>query len=235
MTVMKYIIPYIFALLAIFGNAQAATILEIQSGVSVYANAVSGSSGNYYDQTFTGPDDFDSPISATALENNVTGSNLTNYAWTPDAHLPDGPPNAYIDLSFGDNIYNGAGVDLVLFFAGTGTLFKDGHTERFLFSLDVGADGINEGGLFGVTASTTSDIYSNKFFASYAMIDLDDFGFDQATPLGDIRVYLGDSSMPALSALGAYHTTAVIPLPVSAVLFSSGLAVLSLFRRKKRL
>lgn len=237
---MKYSLLYtLLAIIAAFNNAQAATILEIQNGVSVYADSVINKPGTYFDQTFAGFAT-SSPITKSTLATDITGGDLTKYAWTPNAHLPsDKLPaispvtNTYVDLSFSSNIYNGVGADLVLFFAGTGTNFIDGHSEQYLFSIDVGADGSNEGGPFDVTASTTSDIYGDKFFASYAMIDLDDFGFDRSTPLGDIRIYLGDSSMPALAALGAYHITAV-PLPLSSVLFGSGLALLSLFRRKPR-
>lgn len=230
---MKYPALFFITMINLFSNVQAATIFDIQSGVSTFADTVTGSSGNYFDQTFNG--DLSSPaITTSALSTAVTGSDLSTYAWTPDFHMPTGPDNAYIDLSFSSNIFNGAGADLVLFFAGNGTQFKDGHTEEFLFSIDVGANGSKEGGLFGVTTTTTSSIYGGSFYASYAAIDLDAFGFDQTTPLGDIRIYLGDSSMPALSALGAYHTSAV-PLPMSALLFGSGLALLSLFRRKNKI
>ena len=253
---MKSLPLYIpLAFFSLFINAQAATIFEIQSGVSIFANSVSGSSGEYFNQTFTG--DLTTPITETALSNAVTGSDLTKYAWTPDYHEPSDPDNAYIDLSFASNIYNGEGYDLALFFAGNATTFQDGSFEDFLFSLDVGADGTIESGLMGVTSSTTFYNQSGElvdlpseitleslteedkialdisFFASYAMLDLDAFGLDQSTPLGDIRVYLGDSSMPALAAVGAYHTT-VVPLPLSAVLFGSGLTLLSLFRRKRQ-
>jgi len=222
----------LLAFCGLYNSAQASTIYDIQSGVTVFADTVAGHSGLYYDQTFSG--DLTSSITGNAISAAVTGSDLTKYAWTADSRIPTGPANAYIDLSFSNNIYNGDGADLVLFFAGNGTRFKDGHIEPFLFSIDVGADGVNEGGLFGVTTTTTSAIYGNKFYASYALIDLDAFGYDKTTPLGNIRVYLGDSSMPALAALGAYHTT-VVPLPLSSVLFSSGLALLGWIGRRKTL
>ena len=231
----------LFSLIVFFclpGNAQAATIFEIQSGVSVYANAVSGSSGVYYDQTFSGFDS-SSPTTADALTAAVTGGDLTKYAWTPNAFLPtekvpgaDPVADAYIDLSFANNIFNGDGADLVLFFAGNGSNQSTGIKE-YQFTIDVGADGTNEEGVFSVTTSSTSSIYDDDFYASFAIIDLDDFGFDQSTPLGDIRIHLGDISMPALAGLGAYHESPmVVPLPLSSVLFTSGLALLSLFRRK---
>lgn len=218
---------------------QAVTITEIQDGVAIYADSVATSSGNYYDQNFvydsslTLEENFASPINSTALSTAVTGDNLTTYAWTPEYNLSSGVDRAYIDLNFANSIYNAEGADLILFFAGTGTTFKDGTSKTFQFSMDIGNIALNDGGLFDVVATTTSDIYNDKFYASYAMIDLDLFGFDQTTALGDIRIYLDDKSMPALAALGAYNTSAV-PLPMSAVLFGSGLTLLSLFRRKHK-
>jgi len=249
-------------IIGLFSNVQAATIFEIQDGVSIYANDTAGHSGQYYDQTFNG-DVNSPPISGADIKAAVTGNDLTKYARTFDYHIPTGPDNAYIDLTFGSDIYNGEGDDLVLFFAGNATVLSSG-LQDYLFSIDVGADGsiegsidgTIEGGQMGVTDSTTfyntsgvlenlpagitadtitveqKALYKVDFFASYALIDLDTFGFDQTTPLGDIRIYLGDKSIPALSGLGAYHLTAV-PLPLSSVLFGSGLALLSLFRRKK--
>lgn len=253
---MKYFpLYFLLILFSLLNTARAATILEIQSGVSTYADSVDNKSGDYYDQTFvnftTSP-----AITKSTLSASVTGSDLTNYAWTPDAHMPTGPADAYIDLSFAGSIYNGLGNDLVLFFAGNGTTFQDGRYEDYQFSLDIGANGFIDTGLLSVTDSTsfynTNGILENlpagitpdtiteqqktdlgvSFFASYALIDLDALGFDQTTPLGDIRIYMDGSSMPALAATGAYHT-AVVPLPIPAILFSSGLALLGLVGRRK--
>ncbi len=219
---------------SLLGNAQAATIYDIKDGVTVFASSVTSSTGDFYDDSFVNFS-ITPPTSASALEATVTGSDLSTYAWTPNAHMPSNPAvsSAYIDLSFSQNIYNGNGADLVLFFAGTGTNFQNGTSETYKFSIDVGANGSQEGGLFDVIPTTTSDIYGDKFFASYAKINLDQFGFDRSTPLGDIRIILSDTSMPALAALGAYHESPmVVPLPLSSILFGSGLALLSLFRKK---
>jgi hypothetical protein len=255
---MKYS-PFYFLLLSfsLFNNVQAATIFEIQDSVSIYADSVVNKSGDYYDQTFINFTT-SSPLTISTLSATVAGSDLTKYAWTPDAHMPTGTANAYIDLSFADMIYNGDGNDLVLFFAGNGTTFQNGSYAEFKFSIDIGADGSIESGLLGVTDSTTfykssgvlEDLEAGmtsatiteeqktslgvSFFASYALIDLDAFGYDQTSPLGNIRIYLGDNSMPALAAVGAYHTT-VVPLPLPAVLFSSGLALLGWVGRRKSL
>ena len=235
---MKHLIPIILlSLSAAFGNAQAATIYDIQSDVSIYADEVVDKTGAYYDQTFTGFDS-SSPATLNELSTNLSGSDLTKYAWTPNAHLPsDKLPgvnpvgNSYIDLSFAQNVYNNEGADLVLFFAGNGTNLTTG-TYPYQFSVDVGADGTIDVADLGVTSSTTSDISDYKFYASYAIIDLDDYGSAKYENLGDIRLHLGDTSMPALAAVGAYHVTAV-PLPLPIILFASGLTLLGWVGRRK--
>ncbi|VAW52799.1 hypothetical protein MNBD_GAMMA06-1114 [hydrothermal vent metagenome] len=229
---MKSLFPYtLFTLAALFSNAQAATIFEIQSGVTVFADSVTGSSGDFYDQTFSS---FAASSPTNALAASVTGNDLTTYAWTPNAHLPANPAveRAYIDLSFTSGIYNGEGDDLVLFFAGNGSSLSTG-IEEYLFSVSIGEEGAIESAQQGVITSTTSSIYDDAFFASYAFLDLDDFGFGQNAKLNDIRIYLDDTSMPALAGLGAYYDRpAVVPVPAAVWLFGSGLALLSLFKRK---
>jgi hypothetical protein len=210
--------------------AQAATIYDIQSDVSVYANGITGVIGDYYDQNFTGL--ANPPINQQTLKDNVTGSDLTSYAWSPEGNMPSGDGGAYIDLRFSQDLYNHEGNDLVLFFAGTGTVFKDPRpAEAFLFSADVGIDGSLEADNMVVITSDTSDIYGDQFYASYAFIDLGD-SIDGITPFRDIRVFMDDTSMPALAAVGAYHTTAV-PLPLPALLFLSGLSVFGFFTRRR--
>jgi len=238
---MKYVfILSLVALINLFNNAQAVTIDVIQNNVAFYANSVTGSNGGYFDQSFvydsslSAAENFSSPLSIGGISAAVTGGDLTTFVRTPDANLSTDPNyinNSYIDLSFGDtvNAVNGNGVDLALFFAGNATKFKNGTIKEYLINIEIG--GVLSG-LTGVTTSETSDIYSDKYFASYALIDLTDFGFDANAAMGDIRIFLGDSSMPALAAVGAYNAT-VVPLPLSSVLFGSGLALLSLFRRKK--
>jgi len=215
---------------SVTASVQSATIYDIQSDVSVYANGIHGVIGDYYDQNFTS---LDSPINQQTLKDNVTGSDLTTYAWSAEGNLPSGDGGAYIDLRFSQNLYNHEGNDLVLFFAGTGTLFKDGHTEAFLFSADVGIDGSLEADNMGVLTSDTSDIYGDRFFASYAFIDLAD-SIDGITPFKDIRIFMDNTSMPALAAVGAYHTIpTAVPLPLPALLFLSGLSVFGLFTRRR--
>lgn len=237
--IMKYLIPTtLLSLSAAFSSAQAATIYEIQSDVTIYADEVVDKTGVYFDQSFTGFAS-SSPATLNELSTNLSGSDLTKFAWTPNAHLPsDKLPdekqvgNSYIDLSFAQNVYNNEGDDLVLFFAGTGTNLTTG-TYPYQFSVDVGADGSIEAANLGVTSSTTSDIYGDAFFASYAIIDLDDYGYEQYANLGDIRLHLGDTSMPALAAVGAYHVTAV-PLPLPIVLFASGLSLLGWIGHRRK-
>ncbi len=235
---MKLLHFFYLTVFFLFSNVQAATIYEIQSGVSIYADTLEDKTGVYFDQTFK---DFtsSSPLTRYELAADVTGSDLTSYAWTPNAHLPSTKlsginpvGNSYVDLGFNGKIYNGDGDDLVLFFAGNGTSLSTGIVP-YLFSLDIGADGSIEVSNSEVITDKSSDIYGGAFYASYAVIDLDEYGFDRSTPLGDIRIHLGDNSMPALAALGAYHTTAVVPLPLPIILFSSGLAFLGWIGRRK--
>jgi hypothetical protein len=228
------------ALLNLFNNAQAVTIIEIQNDVDYYADSVTGSNGGYFDQTFvydnslTAAENFALPIDADELAAAVTGSDLTTYVRTPDANLSSDPNyvnSSYIDLSFGNtvNFFNGEGDDLVLFFAGNSTTFKNGNKEDFLFSFAIGEF---KSGLLGVTTDHTSDLYGISSPASYALIDLSNFGFADNASADELRIYLGDTSMPALAGIGTFNAT-VVPLPLSSVLFGSGLALLSLFRRKK--
>lgn len=233
---MKYIlILSLVAITNLYTNAQAALISDIQAGVEAYATDVTGSNGAYFDQTFVTPGDYSSPATDEEVAAAVTGGDLTSYVRTFDANLfstTEYLNDRYIDLSFGNIApLNGVGADIVLFFAGNATKFLDGHIEKYLFAVESG--GVKSD-LLGVTTSGTSDIYNNKFYASYALIDLSDFGYADNAAIDDLRIYLGDSSMPSLAAAGAYNTATVVPLPLSSVLFGSGLAVLSLFRRKHK-
>lgn len=232
---MKKYISILLLTLAGATSAWSATVFEVRDGVTVFANSVSTASGNYYNQTFTS---LSSPyISSSELESSVTDMNPATFVWSPDYHLSaSGGATTFVDMAFNAPIYNGDGFDLVLFFAGNGTNFKDGSFAPFQFGIDINADGTQEGGLFGVTNSSTT-YNGGAFVASYAQIDLDDFGFDKQTPLGDIRIMLGDRSMPALSMVGAYHispTASAVPLPLPIVLFSSGLALFGFVARKNR-
>ncbi len=231
---MKYVlILSLLALANLFNNAQAALITDIQLGVTYYADSVTGSNGDYFDQSFAG-DLSAPPVDAAQLETAVTGSDLTTYVRTFEANLTTDPNyvnNNYIDLSFGNTIkaFNGNGADLVLFFAGNATKFKDNSIQEYLFSFETGSF---KSDLLGVTTSKSSALYGYQYFASYALIDLSDYGFAANAIIDDFRIYMGDSSMPSLAAVGAYNAT-VVPLPLSSVLFGSGLALLSLFRRKR--
>ena len=63
-----------------------------------------------------------------AAEINAESSGTT-YTQTADTYLSEIPDRNYIGLNAGNNIniYNGEVTDLVLFFAGNATKFKDNH------------------------------------------------------------------------------------------------------------
>lgn len=161
--------------------------------------------------------------------------------------------SAYMDLGFdGFDLYNGVGNDLVVFIVGNATSFGLDVFDKSgaMINSDiynVAADGSNtvfdnEGNWLCVGGS--DNICTDGAALSAIYIDLgDSIAGDVA--LGNIRLLLGNdfngpaatgSTRPRLSLAGGFYTEATIatvPLPLSAILFSSGLALLGWTGRKK--
>lgn len=235
---MKDFILTSFILILFTTPAQAAPIsIGNIDGINV-ANMVLGTSSNADCATNPTSSNCDFLNSAGTLltDTDVAGivtSNPANYVYTSLAGN-----NASIDLGFnGFNIYNGAGNDLVIFIVGNGSPF----------GLDVfdtnGA--IMSSNIFNVETSNTVydnngnwlcvDGSDNLCTGGYALSAVFlDFGNSVAgdVAVGKLQLTLGNA---AFSMAGGFHTSAtVVPLPLSVVLFSSGLALLGLTGRRRR-
>lgn len=203
--------------------------------------------------------DFLTPNPTTYLNDagvaSVVTSNPANYLLSPFRN------SAYIDLGFnGFDLFNGDGNDLVVFIVGHSTSFKldvftDASTDPFYSSVyDVATPVFdNTQNIFTDTGDMVFDNNGNWLCAggapgtctdgtslSAAFFDLgNSIAGDIA--LSKIRITLGedyngaDGTRPRFSLAGGFHTNAtVVPLPLSVVLFSSGLALLGLTGRRKR-
>jgi len=203
--------------------------------------------------------DFLTPGPTTYLNNAGVTSVVTN---NPQTYLLSPYRNsAYIDLGFnGFNLYNGDGNDLVVFIVGHSTSFKldvftDASIDPFYSTVYNVATPVfdNTQNIFTNTGDMVFDNNGNWLCAggtagtcaggtsiSAAFFDLgNSIGGDIA--LSKIRITLGenyngaDGTRPRFSLAGGFHTSpTVVPLPLSVVLFSSGLALLGLTGRRKR-
>ena len=171
--------------------------------------------------------------------------------------------SAFIDLGFKDvSLYNGENDDLVIFIVGHTTSFgidafdKNGNS---LFNgintynvptpvfddinkvfVDPGDTVFNTDGTWNCIAGAPNTC-KNGTALSAAFFDFGD------TVAGDVaiervRIYLGndyrgpDGTRPRFSLAGGFHTEAmVVPLPLSAVLFGSGLSLLGWIGRRKKM
>lgn len=175
------------------------------------------------------------PLSSTTLESQVTSDFRTSVK-SPVGSL------SFIDLAFTDSMYGGAGNDLVLFFVGNSTSF----------GLDVIGKGTGSmiAGIYDIT--TADAVYNDD--GTWICINGTDTNCTNGYPLSAIFIDLGDayngveiekihlnfgngfndagSSNFALAG-GFHDTTAVVPLPLPIILFSSGLALLGWVGRRK--
>ena len=181
----------------------------------------------------------DTYLSNTALEGIATSDYRTSVKSPVEG-------NAYIDLKFTDSMYGGAGNDLVLFFVGNSRSF----------GLDV-SDKQNTGlistGTYNISTSDTvfnddstwkcisKDGTDNNCSTGYPLSAVFfDFGesFD-GVEIGKIHLTFGEgfsgiAGSANFALAGGFHNSAVVPLPLPIVLFSSGLALLGWAGRRKK-
>ena len=212
--------------LNIYTGLMLAALSSTASAISIggyelaaLANNVTGSNGAFLNYSSATAAD---TISTTQLALDLTDTSAATYVLSMDSA-------AYVDMSFtGSNaIYNGTGNDLALFFAGDNDSFSiqiNGSTPQTYNPV--------------FTGFTVSDAF-NTYNLTVALIDLDNFGLaGSLDALAEFRVFLGDATHPALSLAGGFYTqpmTSQIPLPLSALLFASGLSVFGLFKRQRKL
>ena len=260
---MKQLIFINVVLSLLASTAQAAPISVGNINDIYIANELIGTSSSAQCETTQNQAncDFLKPGPTTYLNNaslaNVVTSNPATYTLSPFRDT------AHIDLGFnGFNIYNGVGNDLVVFIVGNTTSFGldifdingtrvntgvyNVATPTFASdgsNLDLGDTVLDNNGNW-LCVNGTDNFCTNGAALSAIFIDLkDSIAGDVA--LASIRIFLGedfnginpgngDPIRPRLSLAGGFHTEAtVVPLPLSVILFSSGLALLGWTGRKR--
>ncbi len=239
--------------LALFTNATQAAPISIGNinGINVANQLIGTSSSAACESTPTRENcDFLKTGPTTPLNNagvaSVVTSNPATYVLSPDRN------NTFLDLGFnGFDLYNGDGDDLVVFIVGHSTSFGldvFDTNDNLVFSsiYDVATP------VFGVdSGDTVFDNDGNWLCINGAPGTCNDgtslsaafFDFGDAIAgdmaLGSIRISLGedfngaDGTRPRFSLAGGFYTEAmVVPLPMPALLFSSGLFLLGWLGRK---
>lgn len=206
-------------------SAQAATTTAI-------ADQFLGSSGSFKSSA--------GDITEEQLSTIVT-SDISTYAYTTDAE-------AYFDLGFGSDttVTTGSGVDLVIFTAGNGYHFglevfdaDNNSISDLRYVVDI-FPGVpydptlrdDEG-----NALCINDADPCPAVLSGTNINLE--GIADGTEIGFLRIKLGSDpfyatpNLPNFTLARAEYAT-VVPLPLPAVLFSSGLLLLGWIGRRKK-
>jgi len=150
--------------------------------------------------------------------------------------------NAYIDLTFTNSMFGGTGDDLVLFFVGNNRSFGLDAFEKQNPG-DTGTPATISTGTYSISTSDTvfNDDGTWKCFngtgpqctGGYALSAIFiDFGqsFDNVE-IGNLHLTFGENfnnvaGSANFALAGGFHNTAVVPLPLPIILFSSGLALL---------
>ena len=133
-----------------------------------------------------------------------------------------------ISLGFSNNVGNGAGNDLALFFIGdpaTVDITIGGVTDTLTSSvLTVNND---------PTTKYMVDISGNFYDLSAILVDAGNFGVADDALISDVTVGLGQGQY--LSLVGGFNTVSptAVPLPAPLLLMLSGLTALGLFSRRK--
>ncbi len=145
---------------------------------------------------------------------------------------------AYLDLSFGNDIFDGVGTDLSIFVVGA-------DPQSIAITLfDTGAGTSSSTRAYGSVSYTNYNVdvdgeppvegEADPDYGVFVMdIDLADFNYLGTNPVDIIRLGIDyGSAVPAL--VGGYNSTAVVPVPAAVWLFGSGLiGLVGVARRKK--
>jgi len=224
---MKHLLLLNIMFIAFSTSVQAATVQAIANDVQATYVGFSNTAGSSTALTGT---EIQSLISSNP-EAAIYGANSTDYS--------------VIDLGFGDNTaITGTGADLVIFSLWSGYNYSFGlnaydSTGTLLSGYNYN---VNDNSIFSVCANgscptvvtTSINLYDNN------AIELAD-----ELELGYIRLFIGGDlyngstggidAYSNISLAGAFNVkTAVVPLPLSVVLFGSGLALLGWTGRKKK-
>jgi len=235
---MKKFILTGFVVTLFAASAQAATIsVGNINGINV-ANTLLSSSNSAACATDKTTANCDFQNYAGTLLNDIelagtVTSNPANYVYSS---VPGN--NASLELGFnGFDIYNGAGNDLVIFIVGNGSPFEINVFDK--------SGATMSSGIFSVTTDNTvfdnsgnwlcvggsDSLCTGGYPLSAVFVD---FGSGVAgdAAVGSIQLSLGNA---AFSMAGGFYTEpTVVPLPLSVVLFGSGLALLGWTGRRKK-
>ncbi len=248
--------------LTLFSSTAHAAAISVGNinGINVANNLIGTSSLAACESTQSQANcDFLTPNPTTYLNDagvaSVVTSNPASYLLSPFRN------SAYIDLGFnGFNLFNGDGNDLAVFIVGHSTSFKldvftDASINPFYSTVYNVATPVfdNTQNIFTDTGDMVFDNDGNWLCAggapgtcadgtslSAAFFDLSN-SISGDTAFSKIRITLGEDyngangTRPRFSMAGGFYTQpTVVPLPLSVVLFSSGLALLGLAGRRKR-
>ncbi len=217
-------------------NSIAATILVLAT-TQVHAISIAGIDGitliNQTDQVVgsssTTNTDFQNqlhgnPISQATLHDNLTDTDLNSFVYSTAIE-----PEPWIDINLNSTFYNGDGADLVMFFAGSSNINLSINTSP------AGSSIVNFATIELAGNIVDADYFSYPLTA--ALIDLDAFGigFASSTKLDSLRIMMARTDrLPLLAMVGGFHTSpAAVPLPLSALLFASGLGLLALAGKQR--